>query len=247
MTEEVKDAATQDESGAPGRAMPEVPSESSTVASSAQPSDGGSQAILERLDRIEAKVSDDHISDLVDARVKSDKDIRFNKVQSEISEMREVVEASGGDFSKVEGQLTIDRLNTRIDNLEAGVGTDRGRSGLDPQWQEAQVETDIILMAAGWAPDDPRYTEFKSRYQGQVSAEKWPSMVETLVDKVGKQTSVNPAAIVTEGGGIAPAASTSDNALQKEYEERLAELRQGDVSAIALLKADMRKKGLSVW
>ena len=248
MTEEVKDAATQDESGEPtGRAMPEVPSGSSPVASSAQPSEDVGKAILERLDQIEAKVSDDRLSDLVDARVKSDKDIRFNKVQTELSEMRDVVEASGGDFSKVEGQLTIDRLNQRIDNLEAGVGVDLGRSDLSAEWQEAQVDTDIILMSAGWLPDDPRYTEFFNRYNGQVSPEKWPGMVETFVDKMGKQEGVNPAAIVGEGEGITPAAGGTPNALERQYKERLDALPQGDVRQIANLKAEFRKKGLVVW
>lgn len=246
MTEDVKDASTEDAPEPLSTAMPEVPSGSSAPESSQQIGPDVSQQILSRLDLVETAVSEKRISDLVDARVKSDKDTRFNRVQTEVDSLREIVEAAGGDFSKVEGTITINELMHRIDVLESGTGIVGGATDLSEDWLEAQVETDIILMSAGWAPDDPRYKDFLNKYKGKVSPEKWPAMVETFVGKIGKQESSSPAAVAIEGSGLPPT-SDSTASLEKAYQERLAEIRQGDVRAIANLKQEFRKKGLAVW
>lgn len=246
MTEDMKGVQPTDDPGATGTAMPDVPSGSSADVSSQQIGPDVSKQILDRLAAVESSVSDDRISDLVDARVKSDKDKRFNRVESEIHDIRSIVEAAGGDFSKVEGQLTIDELMHRIDVLESGSGVAPGRGELSGEWLEAQVSVDIILMSAEWAPDDPRYQDFLNKYRGKVSPEQWPKMVETFVDKIGKQGSSSPAAVTVEGSGLPPS-SDSSASLEKQYNERLAEIRQGDVRAIATLKQEFRKKGLAVW
>ncbi len=246
MTENVEDVQPTDASGAPGTAMPDVPSGSSADVSSQQLGSDVAKEILDRLAVVETSVSEDRISDLVDARVKSDKDIRFNRVTDEIHNLREIVEQAGGDFSKVEGTITMNELLHRIDVLESGSGVAPGGGELSEEWTTAQVETDIILMSAGWAPDDPRYEDFKNKYRGKVSPEKWPSMVETLVAKIGKQDSSSAAAVTVEGSGLPPS-SDSTASLEKQYKERLAEIRQGDVRAITTLKQEYRKKGLAVW
>ena len=146
----------------------------------------------------------------------------------------------------MEGDITINELQHRLDVLESGSGVAPGGGEFSEEWTTAQVETDIILMSAGWAPDDPRYEDFKNKYRGKVSPEKWPSMVETLVAKIGKQDSSSPAAVTVEGSGLPPS-SDSTASLEKQYKERLAEIRQGDVRAITTLKQEYRKKGLAVW
>jgi hypothetical protein len=246
MTENVEDVQPTDVPGAAGTAMPDVPSGSSADVSSQQIGPDVGQQILDRLVAVEASVSDQALDDRVDARVKSDKDIRFNRVQREVDDIRSIVEAAGGDFSKVEGQITINELQHRLDVLESGSGVAPGRGELSEEWTTAQVETDIILMSAGWAPDDPRYEDFKNKYRGKVSPEKWPAMVETFVDKIGKQGSSSPAAVTVEGSGLPPSADSTAS-LEKQYQERLAEIRQGDVRAIANLKEEFRKKGLAKW
>jgi hypothetical protein len=246
MTEDVKDVQPTDVPGAAGTAMPDVPSGSSADVSSQQIGPDVGKEFLDRLAAVEASVTDQALDDRVDARVKSDKDIRFNRVTDEIHNLREIVEAAGGDFSKVEGTITINELMHRIDVLESGSGVAPGGGELSEEWTTAQVETDVILMSAGWAPDDPRYEDFKNKYRGRVSPDKWPRMVETFVDKIGKQGSSSPAAVTVEGSGLPPS-SDSDATLEKQYQERLAELRQGDVRGIANLKLEFRKKGLAKW
>lgn len=246
MTEDVKDVQPTDVPGAAGTAMPDVPSGSSADVSSQQIGPDVGKEVLARLDAIEASVSDQALDDRVDARVKSDKDRRFNRVTDEIHDLRSIVEASGGDFSKVEGDITINELQHRLSVLESGSGVAPGGGGLSEEWTTAQVETDIILMSAGWPPDDPRYEDFKNKYRGKVSPDKWPSMVETFVGKIGKQDSSSPAAVTVEGSGLPPS-SDSTAALDKQYKERLAEIRQGDIRAINNLKVEFRKKGLAVW
>lgn len=246
MTEKTEDVLSQDETGATGTAMPDVPSGSSSESSSQQIGPDVGKEVLARLDAIEASVSDQALDDRVDARVKSDKDRRFNRVTDEIHDLRAIVEAAGGDFSKVEGDITINELQHRLSVLESGSGVAPGGGGLSEEWTTAQVETDIILMSAGWAPDDPRYKDFLNKYAGKVSPEKWPAMVETFVDKIGKQDSSSSAAVTIEGSGLPPS-SDSTASLEKQYKERLAEIRQGDVRAINNLKVEYRKKGLAVW
>jgi hypothetical protein len=246
MTENVEDVQPTDVPGAAGTAMPDVPSGSSADVSSQQIGPDVGKEFLDRLAAVEASVTDQALDDRVDARVKSDKDIRFNRVTDEIHNLREIVEAAGGDFSKVEGTITINELMHRIDVLESGSGVAPGGGELSGEWTTAQVETDIILMSAGWAPDDPRYQDFLNKYKGKVKPEQWPKMVETFVGKIGKQDSSSPAAVTVEGSGLPPS-SDSTASLEKQYKERLAEIRQGDVRAINTLKFEFRKKGLEVW
>lgn len=246
MTENVEDVQPTDVPDATGTAMPDVPSGSSADVSSQQIGSDVGKEVLARLDAIEASVSDQALDDRVDARVKSDKDRRFNRVESEIHDIRGIVEAAGGDFSKVEGDLTINELMHRIDVLESGSGVAPGGGELSEEWTTAQVETDIILMSAGWAPDDPRYKDFLNKYKGKVKPENWPKMVETFVGKIGKQDSSSPAAVTVEGSGLPPS-SDSTASLEKQYQERLAEIRHGDIRSMNNLKVEFRKKGLAVW
>jgi hypothetical protein len=101
-------------------------------------------------------------------------------------------------------------------------------------------------MSAGWAPDDPRYKDFLNKYKGKVKPENWPKMVETFVGKIGKQDSSSPAAVTVEGSGLPPS-SDSTASLEKQYQERLAEIRHGDIRSMNNLKVEFRKKGLAVW
>lgn len=248
MTENLEGVSTQDAPDeSAGQAMPSMPTGSSAEVSSQPIGEDVGKAILERLDRVEAAVDEKRISDLVDARVKSDKDRRFDRVEREITDIRSVVEEAGGDFSLVEDRLVIQELQHRLDVLESGSGVAVGSGALSEEWQIAQVETDIILQSAGWAHDDPRYEAFKQKYANKVPADRWPGMVESLVTKIGKQETVSPALVAAEGGGSPPSGGGSEAALQKEYEERLAEIPQGDVAAIANLKAEYRKRGLPIW
>ena len=112
MPDEVTDVSAE---GAQELTAPPVPdiSAGSTQGSSAQPGIDVSaiaEAVISQLDPI--------LADKVDARFKSGKDVRFSKVD----EIYEWVKAAGGDVSKIQNELTVSELRSRLATLEGDSG-----------------------------------------------------------------------------------------------------------------------------
>jgi len=222
---------------------PPIPDDSTS--SSSESSATGQEAlnaILGRLDSIEEKVSDERLSDLVDARVKSDKDKRWDKAEEEISDLRSIIEKAGGDYELVEKDITIGELTRRLDALEGHTGG--GTPPVSSDWQVAQGKIDAQLQGAKISQEDPGYKALVSRYKNKVSPEEFVEIVSSFVET--RQRSASPATVLPDVVGTPPDNDTT-NALLNQYNERLAKIPQGDARALHNLKKEYREKGLPIY
>jgi hypothetical protein len=189
MTEDTKDVSVAGEEEVTAPPTPEISAGSPPV-SSEQP---GVEALAARLDKFEKAI--ESLPDLVDSRVKSVKDVRFNKVE----EIAAWVEESGGDFDKIKGALTESQLLNRVNALEAqisGGAPGRATTGV------SEEKVNKILEEAGL----DRYGDVANEW----AAKKYPSEGEALAEltrlsvKAVKQGNVSAAAAVSPSGGAAP-------------------------------------------
>ena len=204
MTEETKDAPTVDVTEQEAVPQPAMPSESSPEESSAQPGPDVS-ALVEAEVKKAISGLDQALDDKVDSRFKSGKDRRYAKVD----EIYEWVQAAGGDVKAIKQDLEISELRNTLQSMQSGPQGDVSASPpMDSEWTVAQAKTDIILKNAGIAPDDPEYNVMVAQYQGRITAELWPDVVDTFAK--GRRGG-SPAAVVAETGGIAPASADIDS------------------------------------
>lgn len=101
MSEDLKDASTQDDSGSGAPPMPDPEG-------SGQGSATEGQALADALARIEDlsnQVSD--IPELIDRRFKSGQDRNVSRIEKDVDELRELIEKSGGDYDVVATDITI--------------------------------------------------------------------------------------------------------------------------------------------
>lgn len=200
MTENEMDALLEGAQEPAAAPLPVVPSGGSLEAGS-EPSGPDVSAVVQALQaevaELRKQVSKDALDAAVDARFKSGKDKRLAKVD----EIYEWVQASGGDPKKIEKDLQIRDLASRLEAVEGG---SRGAVGaapeLDNDWSKAQAETDIILRNAGIASDDPNYSQLVDQYRGKIAPRDWPDVVE----RYAKVRRGNPAVAAGEGGSTPP-------------------------------------------
>lgn len=210
MTEEVKDALPVGEQEPTATPMPVAPSGGSLETGSEQPGPDVStiEALKAEVADLKRQLSPEAVDEAIDRRFKSGKDKRFAKVD----EIYEWVQAAGGDPKRIEKDLQIRDLATRLEAVESGP---RGAVGaaptLDSDWQKAQAETDIILRTAGIASDDPQYVQLVEQYRGKVAPKDWPDVVE----RYAKVRRGNPAVAAGEGGGTPPSAPDIENISQR--------------------------------
>lgn len=236
MTEDVKDTPqeeTQDTPAAPP--VPEV-SDASPQAASPQPTvdvDAIADRVVEKLDS----------SGVLDKKVHQRFQSTTDKSFADVRKVKQYLEAAGGNEELAVRNMKLDYMIEQQGASEGPVGA-VSKEELDAQ---IQAETTLILDGAGIAYDDPRYMALYEQYKSRISHPSvWNTVLKTAVETWGKQEAASPAAIIGEGGGTPP--PTDDEAtLKKEYEEKLAKVRQGDIRAIAKLKAEFRKRGLAVW
>ena len=242
MSENPKDASPQDASGTGAPPMP-TGSEGSGE-SSAQ----GQEALNDALKRIDVLSKQiESIPELIDRRFKSGQDRNVSRLERDIGELKEIVEKSGGNFDLVSTDITIRDLQRQIDSFTGeatGSGVPSGSGIQDPEWLAAQGKVDAALQGAGISQDDPAYKSLVDRYRGKVNPGQFVEIVGTFV--ATRQRTASPAGVIPEGDFKPPDSDTTD-ALQKEYNERLAQIPQGDIRSLSNLKAEYRKKGLAVW
>ncbi len=225
MTEETKDAPTVDVTEQQEAPPPAMPSESSPSESSAQPGPDVS-ALVEAEVKKAISGLDQDLDNRVDARFKSGKDRRFAKVD----EIYQWVEAAGGNVDAIKQDLQISELRETLQTMQSGPQGDVSASPpMDSEWTVAQAKTDIILKNAGIAPDDPEYNVMVAQYQGKITAELWPDVVDTFAK--GRRGG-SPAAVVAETGGIAPASDDLDSINTRLYEATLKGAPNEEIEAL---------------
>ena len=225
MTEETKDAPQVDVTEQQEAPSPAMPSVSSPAESSAQPSPDVS-ALVEAEVKKAISGLDDTLDNKVDARFKSGKDVRFSKVD----EIYEWVEASGGNVAAIKQDMEIAKLREDLRTIQSGQQGDVSASPpLDSQWTVAQAQTDIILRNAGISPDDPEYNVMVSQYQGRITADAWPSVVETFAK--GRRGG-SAAAVVAETGVVAPGSEDIDSINERLIRATLTGAPAEDISAL---------------
>ena len=232
MTEETKDAPTVDVTEQQEAPPPAMPSASSPSESSAQPGPDVSALVEAEVKKAISSLDQD-LDNRVDARFKSGKDRRFAKVD----EIYQWVEAAGGNVDAIKQDLQISELRETLQTMQSGPQGDVSASPpMDSEWTVAQAKTDIILKNAGIAPDDPEYNVMVAQYQGKITAEMWPSVVDTFAK--GRRGG-SPAAVVADTGGIAPASADVESISTRLNEASLTGAPTEEIQALQeqLMKA----------
>ncbi len=225
MTEDVKDAPVVDATEPKEQPAPAVPSEGLPKESSAQPGpDVG--AIVEEATKQVKEAMKAELDDLVDARFKSGKDVRFSKVD----EIYEWVKASGGNVETIKQDMEIAQLRDDLRAMQSGPPGDVAVAPLDSGWTIAQAKTDIILKSAGITPDDPEYNVLVEQYRGKIPSGDWPGVVDTFAKS---RRGGSPAAVVADAGATAPVSADVESITERlvaatlsgETTEKIEELR----------------------
>jgi len=230
MTEKVKDAPAVDAPEQQESPAPAMPSAGLPAESSAQKGPDVS-ALIEA--EVERRISalDATLDARVDARFKSAKDKRLAKVE----EIYNWVKEAGGDVDKIKTSLELSDMREQLASMRGSPVEAVGAAPqLDSKWTVAQAKTDIILKSAGIAPDDAEYGLLVEQYQGKVSSEAWPDVVNTFAKT---RRGGSPAAVVAESGGNAPVSAD-----QESIAERLmAATRKGDYNTVEKLKKELEE------
>ena len=205
---------------------------------SPEPSDGSPEAgspgidpalVEARFVSVEEKLKKlDELDDLVDARFKSGKDVRYAKVE----EIYDWVQAAGGDVSKIKTEVEISELRSQLAAVQ-GTGEAGGTALPDPQPTRTNVAVSTeILGRYKIEPDNPEYLQFVAHSPPQ-NAQSWELTLEGWAqkhtNKAVKASSITPAAAVGESGA-APSTTGQQEALTEELQDYLAE-KHGSLSS----------------
>lgn len=237
MTEEAQDTPQEETQDTPVAPPTPVVSDASPPVASPQPTvdvDAIADRVVEKLDE----------SGVLDRKVHQRFQATTDKSFADVRTVAEYLRKADGDEDLALRNMQIDYVIEQQQSSEGPVGA------VSKEELDAQIEADttLILDGAGIAYNDPRYIALYEKYKDRISHPAvWKGVLETAVEQWAKQESASPAAIVGEGGGTPPPTASDEVQLRKEYEERLAEIRQGDVRSITKLKEEMRKRGLAVW
>jgi hypothetical protein len=246
MPEETKDAVSQDAPEAKAPPTPEISGSSEQASSERTGTDAGSieetlQSLTEQVKGLEQK-----LPDLVDARFKSSKDKNIYQMRQDIDELRTIVEASGGDFSKVESQLERGALMRRLDEMEQQIRS--GGAGGTAAAQDAQSrleqETAKFLsekeseLGIQLSDDELKSLASKKAYRTEAD---WYKELTTALVKKAKGESIPVAAVAqpsTTGAG-----KISPDELVAQYEKEKQSIGRGVNAALPLtnLKHKYRK------
>jgi hypothetical protein len=219
MTDKTKDDIVKGEEEALAPPTPEISAGSEQAGSEKVGFDAEAfeSRFFEKLDEV--------LDKKVDARVKSIKDRRLNKL-AKAEEILAAVEAAGGDPEKIRGKLETDSLLNRLEALEAaisGAGGSAPAGGARVSQEEFDKKTAEILEEAGIPVDDE---EVKELAKTKVANEgEWYRKLTALAVKRAKQGGITSSATVGKTGKTA--------STDKTYDELAAEL------------AELKKKGSS--
>lgn len=208
MTEEVKDATQAEAKEPQEQPTPAMPSPASPETGSAQQGPDVGAIVEQATAKIKQEL-ESLLDQKVDARFKSAKDKRFSKVE----EIYAWVQQAGGNVDAIKSDLEIQDLKEQIASLQGGQKSAVATAApLDSDWSVAQAKTDIILKGAGIAPDDAEYNVLVSQYQGRITADKWPDIVETFAKS---RRGGSPAAVVAEAGASAPVSADAETLTER--------------------------------
>lgn len=152
---------------------------------------------------------------------------------------------SGKDRGVTRLEKQIDELSKALETAKArqASGEDEDEPASQPRVQEQAdnlVDVDEELLGLlGVSPNDPQFVMALLKGEDPLAAAK------AIASKKKNQPSGTGAGVMpVTGGGTA---STSQASLKAAYEQRLGQIRQGDINGLAALKSEFRKKGLEVW
>ena len=198
---------------------------------SPEPSDGSPEAGSPGIDpaeveaRLSARIDEklsvlDNLPDMVDARFKSGKDVRYAKVE----EIYDWVQAAGGDVSKIKTDIEISELRSQLAAFQ-GTGEAGGTAPSDPQPTRTNVAVSAeILGRYQIESDNPEYLQFVAHSPPQNS-QSWELTLEGWAqkhtNKAVKAGSITPAAAVGESGA-APSTTGQQEALTEELQDLFA-------------------------
>lgn len=184
---------------------------------------------------------DEVLDQKVDARVKSIKDRRLNKL-AKADEILAAVEAAGGDPEKIRGRLETDSLLNRLEAIEAAIGSAGGSAtagGNRVSKKEFDNKTAEILEEAGIPLDDPEVIELAK--MPVANEGDWYRKLTMLGVKRAKQGGITSSAAVGKTG------KTTAPASGEELLSQIAELQVNPVQnakKIAELMKQARDLGL---
>jgi hypothetical protein len=194
MTDKTKDDIVKGEEEALAPPTPEISAGSEQAGSEKVGFDAEAfeSRFFEKLDEV--------LDKKVDARVKSIKDRRLNKL-AKAEEILAAVEAAGGDPEKIRGKLETDALLNRLEALEAAISSAGGSApagGARVSQEEFDKKTAEILEEAGIPLNDPEVIELA---KDPVSDEDdWYRRLAIHIAKKAKQGGITISAKVGEQG-----------------------------------------------
>lgn len=247
MPEETKDAVSQDAPEAQAPPTPEIAGSSGKEGSERIGTDAG--RLEETLQSLTSKVEslEERLPDLVDARFKSSKDKNIYKMQRDLEEVRGLIEASGGDFSKVQSRLERDAIEQRFAELEARISG--GAGGTAPAQDERErLKDDTAKFLSGkeaelgiaLSNDELKQLAGKKEYH---SEREWFEELTTALVKKARGQSVSPAAAAQPASkGAMP---LSGNDLVAQYNEEKKSLGRGEHAALGLVKLKRKYRDLA--
>jgi hypothetical protein len=177
---------------------------------------------------------DKKLDDLAQRKAQSTKDRRFSKINQKINEIVDGLNLTPEQQATLKEQTLEARLRTLEDHLSS--------EGGEAATSQPQTSPDFVdvFKKAGIDPNSVEAVEMATMFKDDPIG-----LMNAIVSKIAKAPTTPPAAAsVTQpsSGGAAPQAD-----LQTQYNQELANLRQGDVSALHELKRKYRGKGLDIW
>lgn len=247
MPEETKDAVSQDDPKSEATPTPQIAGSSGKEGSERTGTDAGRleetlQSIAKKVDSLEER-----LPDLVDARFKSSKDKNIYKMQRDIEEVRGLIEASGGDFSKVESTLERNAIEQRFAELEAKLsGGAGGTAAAQDERERLANETAKFLsgkeedLGIALSQDELKSLAEMKEYR---SEREWYEELTTALVKKARGKSVSPAA--TASPATKGASPLSGGDLVAQYDEEKKSLGRGEHAALGLVKLKRKYRELA--
>ena len=178
-----------------------TPSDESVGAGSAGPD---VSELERRLASYEEKIKVlDTLDEKIDARFKSAKDRRFAKVE----EIYAWVQASGGDVTKIKGDLEISEHREELQSIRSQ--KDGSPSG-DPQAEMTTATVDI-LDRHGIQYNDPEYLQFVARIPSQ-SVSAWKNTLGTWAQDHASKKAKQGGISTATAAGVSGSSSTLGDA-----------------------------------
>lgn len=167
----------------------------------------------------------------------SEKDRAVNRIQGEVTELREIVDRfntlTEGGASQEDALFRMQVEDYMKQNPQVSAGIEQPRETATPQEAPRVIDPQVTIQAAGLNPEDPEVTAILGQKGDPTQAllelankRKRPAAPETLTN--------------TGGGSSAPEAT-----LQAQYEAEVAQHR-GNIRKVSEIQAKYARKGLAV-